>query len=334
MININDNQTEMLDFFDNTSLIEYSKENYSRKQFNNIDDIFFNNSDCVNWLNIYGFNHSKQIKEIIVKNNLDEFLINITQDTNHRNKVIELEDSLCLTLKILIFEDQELQFEQMIFIASPNYVWSIQEKVGDYFEEIRNRIRENRGILRKRNADYLLYRLIETIIDNYSISLEKLLQKNKELIDLDNIKPDPQFAITVEGGKQDLFKMKKALVSLREAIIGLEKLEIDNFSTHYFSEVKEQASFMIDDIDFNFQQLESSINLIFNIQSHQLNQVMKTLTVLSAIFIPLTFLAGVYGMNFKYIPELETHYGYFVIWGVMIVVAILTVSYFKRKKWF
>ena len=334
MTNIKYANPDLLDFFENTSLIEYSKENYSRKQFDNIDDVFFNEINGVNWLNIYGFNHKKQIKEIIEKNNLDEFLINITQDTNHRNKVIELEDSLCLTLKILIFEDQELQFEQMIFIASPNYVWSIQEKVGDYFEEIRTRIRENRGIIRKRNADYLLYRLIETIIDNYSVSLEKLLQKNKELIDLENIKPDPQFAITVESGKQDLFKMKKALVSLREAISGLEKLDIANFSTHYFSEVKEQASFMIDDIDFNLQQLESSINLIFNIQSHQLNQVMKTLTVFSVIFIPLTFLAGVYGMNFKNIPELETQYGYFVIWGVMVLIAILAVSYFRRKKWF
>lgn len=327
-------ETPESDFFQNVSLIQYSKDAFEKRTFNNLSEINFTNTNDVKWFNIYGFNHFNEVKSIITENGLDEFLINITQETDHRNKVIELDDSFCLTLKILLFEDNEMQFEQMIFIASPSYVWSIQEKVGDYFEDIRFRIRENKGIIRKKNADYLLFRLIETIIDNYDLAYEKLLDNNKTLIDLNKIRPNPQFAITVENGKQNLLILKKALLSLREAINRLEKIEIENFRTNYFSEVKEQSSFMIDDIDFNLHQFESSINLIFGIQSHQLNQVMKTLTIFSVIFIPLTFLAGIYGMNFRHMPELETQYGYFILLATMVVIVIVAILYFKRKKWF
>ncbi len=210
---------------------------------------------------------------------------------------------------------------------------SIQEKPGDYFQHIRDRITENKGIVRRKKADYLLYLIIDAIIDNYYNAYEKLTQKLEELKDLTKVKPNLDYAMQIEENKQNLFVLKKAISSLREAISKLEKVELENFEPHYFSELKEQANFLIDDIDFDLQQLESSINLIFNMQNHKLNDVMKTLTILSVIFIPLTFLAGIYGMNFENIPELKFKYAYYVLLTVMVLIGVGSFIYFKRKKW-
>ncbi len=328
-------EKKMEDFLKNSSIIEYSLNDFSRKTFNSIDEVILkNNENSIQWLNIYGLKHQDFTRKIIQQNNFDEFLMNLIIDDDHRNKVIELDDCIFLTFKTLHYINSSFQFEQMMFIASSNYVWSLQEKKGDYFEHIRERIRDNKGIIRRKKADYLLYRIIESIIDNYFNAYEKLLEKSLNHKDLSQVKPSPEFAIIIENNKKNLFILKKSISSLKEALSRIEKLELENFESHYFSELKEQASFMIDDIDFNLQQFESSINLIFNIQNHRLNEVVKTLTIISVIFIPLTFLAGIYGMNFKNIPELNNDYGYFIIIGIMVLISLINLYYIKKKKWF
>lgn len=322
-------------FLKNTSLIEYSLSDFNKSTFNSISEISIaNNHNSVQWFNVYGLKYHTAVKEIIHQNKLDEFLVNLILDDDQRNKVIELDTCIFLTFKMLHHKNSGFYFEQLMFIASPNYVWSLQEKKGDYFEHIRDRIKDNTGIIRKKKADYLLYRIIEAIIDNYYLAYEQLQKKNLEIRDLSRVKPSPEFALVIENNKQNLFILKKAISSLREAISRIEKLQIQNFESHYFSELKEQASFLIDDIDFDLQQLESSINLMFNIQNHRLNEVMKTLTIISVIFIPLTFLAGIYGMNFKYIPELDAEYGYFIIIAIMILITVINFFFIKKKKWF
>ena len=317
-----------------TSLIEFSAESSKRITFDNIDDIkIVPGVVSIQWLNTYGLQYAKQTKTIIHNNNFDEFLNNLLIDDEHRNKVIELDESIFMTLKTIHYIDKKFITEQMLFVISPGYVWSIQEKKGDYFEHIRERINENKGIVRKKNADYLMYLIVEAIIDNYYDAYEKLMEEVNLLKDLTKVKPSPTFAIDIENNKQKLFILKKAVSSLREAINRIDKIELENFEPHFFIELKDQASYLIDDLDFDLQQLESSINLIFNMQSHRLNEVMKTLTLLSVVFIPLTFLAGIYGMNFENIPELKHPDGYFILLVVMAVVAISTFIYFKRKNW-
>lgn len=317
-----------------TSMIEYNLENSSVRNFKSVDDVILvPQRDSIQWLNTYGLQFNLQTRKIINNNNLNDFLVNLLIEEEHRNKVIELEDSIFMTFKTIHYVDKAFVSEQMMFVTSPGYVWSIQEKKGDYFTHIRERIKENKGIVRKKNADYLLYLIVEAIIDNYYGAYEKLMTEVNLLKDLTKVKPSPTFAINIENNKQKLFILKKAVSSLREAINRIDRVEIDHFEEGYFSELKEQASFLIDDIDFDLQQLESSINLIFNMQSHRLNEVMKTLTILSVIFIPLTFLAGIYGMNFDNIPELHAENGYFILLGVMAVIVVATLIYFKRKKW-
>lgn len=320
-------------FYNNTSIIRYNKESFKKTPVTDIDTLSLVEKDGqIKWLNIYGFQYKKEFLNIVKTNNLDDFLVKLLMEDNHPNKVIELDNVLFITIRVLKTDVEDFDSEQMIFVASSNFVWSIQEKPGDYFGWIRERLESNKGIARKKKADYLVFLILESIIDNYQDKYEEKSDFNE--LNFSTIKPTPEFTASVEKRKQTLFKFKKATISLRDIIVKLEKASIEKIETKYFSELKEQTNNLISDIDFEIQELESKINLIFSIQGHRLNEVMKTLTILSVIFIPLTFLAGIYGMNFKNIPELETENGYFILLAVMIVITFMSVWYFKRKNWF
>ena len=323
------------EFLDKSSIISYSSKNYEKSNPSSISEIIFTkNDETTQWLNSYGIKNYESFKKVILQNKLDDFLIKLLSDEEHPNKVILLDDLLFVTTRVLITESQKLDSEQMIFIVSPGFLWSVQEKEGDYFNWIRERLEGNKGIVRKKKEDYLLFLLLESIIDNYQDTYQENAELSSDKLSSGNIKPTPEFTSLVEKRKQELFNFKKATLGLRDTIIKLEKVDIEGFNVKYFSELKEQTSNLISNIDFELQELESKINLIFSIQGHRLNEVMKTLTILSVIFIPLTFLAGIYGMNFENMPELKSQNGYFILLGIMVLVTIAAVWYFKRKKWF
>jgi len=323
------------EFLKNTSLISYSKKDFEKSCYTSVSEVILTNTTpSTEWLNTYGLNFREIFRKIISNNKLDDFLIKLFMDEEHSNKVILLDDLVFISTRILKTEHRALDSEQMFFIISSGFLWSIQEKEGDYFNWIRERIETNKGIIRRKKADYLLFLILESIIDNYEEAYQKNADESADQLNALNIKPTPEFTSLVEKRKQELFNFRKATLSLKDTIIKLEKIEINDFSIKYFSELKEQTNNLISNIDFELQELESKINLIFSIQGHRLNEVMKTLTILSVIFIPLTFLAGIYGMNFTNIPELNFKYGYFILLGVMVLVTIVSVWYFKRKKWF
>ncbi|NVJ89374.1 MAG: magnesium and cobalt transport protein CorA [Flavobacteriaceae bacterium] len=322
------------EFLKQTSLISYSKK-VERSCYTSIEDILLSNTNpTTEWLNTYGINFRECFKTIVLQNDIDDFLIKLFMDEEHNNKVIFLNDLVFVSTRVLLTNSRSLDAEQMYFIFSSGFLWSIQEKHGDYFNWIRERINNNKGIVRKKRADYLLFLILESIVDNYEQTYLNNAQLSAQSLDAESIKPTPEFTHQVEKRKQELFNFKKATISLRDTIIKLEKTKMNGFDVKYFSELKEQSNNLITSIDFELQELESKINLIFSIQGHRLNEVMKTLTILSVIFIPLTFLAGIYGMNFENIPELKYKYGYFILLGIMVVITFLAVWYFKRKKWF
>jgi magnesium transporter len=323
------------EFLDNTSIINYSKNSYDKTNFSAISEIKLKeNPETTKWINTYGIVYQEAYRKIIYQNKLDDFLVKLLSDKEHPNKVILLDNLLFVTTRVLITGSHKFDSEQMIFIVSLNFLWSIQEKPGDYFNWIRERLEGNKGIVRKKKADYLLFLLLESIVDNYQETYQENAELSADKLNSTDIKPTPEFTSLVEKRKQELFNFKKATMGLKDTVVKLEKLEIDGFDVKYFSELKEQTSNLISNIDFELQELESKINLIFSIQGHRLNEVMKTLTILSVVFIPLTFLAGIYGMNFENIPELKFKYGYFILIGIMVLVTIISVWYFKRKKWF
>ena len=323
------------EFLENTSIINYSKNSYDKTNFSAISEIKLKeNPETTKWINTYGIVYQEAYRKIIYQNKLDDFLVKLLSDKEHPNKVILLDNLLFVTTRVLITGSHKFDSEQMIFIVSPDFLWSIQEKPGDYFNWIRERLEGNKGIVRKKKADYLLFLLLESIVDNYQETHQENAELSADKLNSTDIKPTPEFTSLVEKRKQELFNFKKATMGLKDTVVKLEKLEIDGFDVKYFSELKEQTSNLISNIDFELQELESKINLIFSIQGHRLNEVMKTLTILSVVFIPLTFLAGIYGMNFENIPELKFKYGYFILLGIMVLVTIISIWYFKRKKWF
>lgn len=322
------------DFYKNTSLIKYSKNDFSIVEIKDINNIKLGDkTDDISWLNTYGNKYQSIFKEIIRNNNLDDFLVRLTQD-EHKNKVIDLNNLLFIAIEVLVPKEQSFDIEQMYLIANGSFIWSIQENYGKYFEWIRERLKNNQGLIREKKADYLLFLILDSMISNYENTFQEISDFNDKLFNLDSIKPTPHFTKTVEDRKQEILKLKKATKSLRDTITKLEKTEIHNFNHKYFNESREQINNLIADIDFELQEVDSNINLIFSIQGYRLNEVMKTLTIFSVIFIPLTFLAGIYGMNFDNMPELKMRYAYFVLLGSMLIITFIAIIYFKKKKWF
>lgn len=321
-------------FLKNSNLITYSPDFHVNEKVKSIEDINCVDAENINWLNTYGLGFQDDFKAVIQRNGLDDFLIKLLSEENHLNKVIELETVLFVAIRVLKTEKPEIDSEQMFFIVSDKFVWSIQEKPGDYFGWIRERLELNKGIVRKKKGDYLLFLILESIIENYQETYQKIADFNDDSMNPVNVKPTPEFTALVEERKRELFGFKKAAFSLRDTVVKLDKVEMDNFETKYYSELKEQANNLLTDIDFELQELESNLNLIFSIQGHRLNEVMKILTIFSVIFIPLTFLAGIYGMNFENMPELKTEYGYYILLGVMALITICSVWIVSKKKWF
>lgn len=321
-------------FLKRTSLIKYTKSSHETQTFTDLSQLAINeNNDGIKWLNTYGDNFFEEFTFVIEHNNLDNFLSKLFKQ-KHTNKVIELDNVLFISVNILKTDKPPLYSEQMMFIIRNDLLWSIQQKKGDYFETIRERLLHNKGIVREKKTDYLLFSIIEAIIENYQTTFQRLADINDELFKMSKIEPTPEYINLVEERRQELFKLKKVVKSLRDTITKLEKITVIPINFKYFNELKEQSNNLLLDIDFELQELDSKINIIFNIQGQRLNEVMKTLTIFSVIFIPLTFLAGIYGMNFSYMPELAFKGGYFILLTVMLLITILIIWYFKRKKWF
>lgn len=321
------------EFLNNSSLLKYNSTEFEELSFSKVEDIvLLDNAKFTRWLNTYGNTYSSSFSQVIKQNKLDDFLSELISD-EHSTKVIELENLLFVAIELLTIKDDKLSSQQMYFTVSNSFIWSIQEQKASYFEWIRNNIRLNKALLRTKKADYLFFRILDSIIDSYEAIFSYFSDLNDKL-QIGSIKPNPKFMSMIESRKQQMHLLKSATRQLRDIIVKLENNQTLNLKSKYYNELKEQSNNLSNDIDFELQELDSKVNLLFNLQGHYLNEIMKTLTIFSVIFIPLTFIAGVYGMNFENMPELKTKYGYFISWGAMLLIALFFIWYFKRKKWF
>lgn len=290
------------------------------------------------WLNVYGLSETKIIASICEKQNIHELVIQDVLDVNQRPKFQEYKDYSFLTLKSIVPSDNEMITEQISFVFGTNYLISFQERKADFFDHLRIRLRENKGILRERNSDYLLYAMLESILDNYFKTLNKLDQDIEAFTFTDFKKElSPHTLEIIESHKKFVHFIKKSILPIKEFTQIVERKEcqcIELRNIKYFLEIKDLCLTLIDSCDMILSSLESSTNLFFSMQGHRMNQVMKTLTVVATIFIPLTFIAGIYGMNFTNMPELEWKYGYFALWLIIIIVFLGMIIFFRRKKWF
>jgi magnesium transporter len=319
-------------------LITYNKEKYDKYASNDVDDLLKKlESDRVNWVNVDGLNVSPIIERIQQHFCLHSLIVDdILND--QRPKTEEFEDYLFVTLKMLYrIEGSEIDYEQISFVLGSNFLLTFQEKEGDLFDTFRERIRQDQGRVRKKRADYLLYRLIDIIVENYYNVLDRIGESIEETEDQIRTAPVEQTFRKIQQLKKELIYLHKALYPLRDAIGKLVKDEssfIQEENFRYFSDIYDHVIHLIDSLD-TYRDLSTSLmDIYINTQNTRLNEVIRLLTIISTIFIPLTFIVGVYGMNFEHFPELTWKYGYYGIWAVMIVIAGCMVAFFKYKKWF
>jgi len=298
----------------------------------------FLKDDFIYWLNVHGLHESEIITSLCQKQDIHSLVIQDILDVNQRPKFQEFEDYSFLTLKSIVPSESEILTEQISFVFGDNFLLSFQERKADFFEHLRYRLREDKGILRKKRADYLLYALIESILDNYFKTLNELdIEVDKLNFGDTTHEPSPTALKIIENHKKFVHFIKKSILPIKEFTLTVERGEclfIEKSNLKYFLEIKDLCLTLLDSCDMLITSLESSSSMFFSLQGQRMNQVMKTLTIVATIFIPLTFIAGIYGMNFRYMPELDWKYGYVAIWLVILAAFAGMLIYFKRKKWF
>jgi magnesium transporter len=289
------------------------------------------------WLNLHGIHDVDLIERIGTTLCLERLTVRQVVDTTQRPKVDDYDDYIFFSIKsILIRDDHHLHIEQLSFILGKNYVVSFQEEKGDHFDHIRNKMRDNLGQVRKRECDFLLFQLLDAILDNYFETLDHI-NHEVTLLEKETItNPKQSTLLLIEKNKKDVDKIKKSLSPFKEALTNILKDRthfIAKRNRKYFRDLKNSCTNAIEEANSTFTALESLTNIYFSSLSQKMNETMKVLTTVATIFIPLTFIVGVYGMNFEFMPELKWRYGYFIIWGIMLGILGAMIIHFKRKKW-
>lgn len=297
----------------------------------------FKTTPTVTWINIDGIHDVGVIEKIGKEFDVHTLILEDILNTGQRPKFEDMEKYLFVVLKMLRLENGTVVAEQVSLIVGSNYVISFQEQVGDVFEVIRERIRSAKGKIRKMGADYLAYTLLDSIVDNYFAVLENFGERIEVMEEELVVEPDQQTLHQIHGLKRQLINLRKSVWPLREVIGGLERSEselIKDETEVFLRDVYDHTIQVIDSVETFRDMVSGMLDIYLSSVSNRMNEVMKVLTIFAAIFIPLTFIAGVYGMNFEYMPELKYRWGYFGVWGVIICVAAAMLIYFKRKKWF
>jgi len=296
-----------------------------------------------NWLNVHGLNDIELLKEIANYFRIDDFMLADILNTTRRTKLMEEHNVLFFNVKSLlpIGKTDEIKVEQISFLIKDGILISFQEKRSDFFTHIRERIRTNSGIVRSKKVDYLLYILLDAIMENFYITIEKEEDRIEELINLSKKSTDTAILESIEKHRDNFNFLKRSIIPLRDSLYDIKSikddnvfnaLEISNFS--FFTRLYQKSLELLEQIESDMGSLESASNFFFAAQTHKMNEIMKTLTIISVIFIPLTFIVGIYGMNFDNMPELRYHNGYYIVMGFMFLVVIGMVFYFKRRTWF
>jgi len=321
------------------TVIDYDEQNFQEKQVANIEECFpFKATPTVTWINIDGLHQIDIIEKLGQHFELHPLILEDILNTGQRPKCEDYEKYIFTVLKMLEFNDenQAIQSEQVSLVLGPNLVISFQEIVGDVFEQIRDRIRNSKGRIRKMAADYLAYTLIDAIVDNYFFVLERIGEQIESMEEELIAKPSDKTVRKIHALKRDLIFIRKSVWPLRELINSLEKVEsslISNSTEPYLRDVYDHTIQVIDTVETYRDMVSGMLDIYLSSISNRMNAVMKVLTIIATIFIPLTFVAGIYGMNFKYMPELEWRWGYALVLLVMIAIAVVMLLYFRRKKW-
>ena len=321
------------------TIIDYDTENLQETEVASVDQcLMYRDKKSVTWINITGLHDIQIIEKLGEKFNLHPLLMEDIVTTDQRPKLEDYDDYLFIILKMLYAEGKKhvIQQEQISLIVTPSVVISLQEKEGDVFDPVRQRIRKGKGRIRKSGTDYLAYALIDTIVDHYFKVLEEIGEKIETLQEEVLESPSPELLQAIQNLKREMIFIRKSIWPLREIISGLLRSESDLIGediSAYLRDVYDHTIQVIDTAETFRDMLSGMLDIYLSSVSNKMNEVMKVLTIIATIFIPLTFIAGIYGMNFEFMPELKWPWAYPVLWGILIIIFVAMVFWFKRKKW-
>lgn len=321
------------------TVYDYTSDTFEEQEITQLDDLAkFKNNTSNTWINISGLHETTLIEKIGTYFNLDSMLLEDVLNTNHRPKVDFFEGHLFFTLKMIgIHSNQkDIDYEQVSFVLGDGWLITFQERNGDIYNNIRERLKNKVGKLRDLGVEYLFYRLTDTTVDYYFYVSDFLSEEIQEMENRVLHQFDSKQLEEIQLLKKEINKLKRSIIPTKEAISLLEK-DSESFlkkqTKRFLKDVHEHIIHLNDAVDLQRDNISSVMESYQFGVNNKTNNVMQLLTIISTIFIPLTFIAGVYGMNFENMPELSWKYSYFVIWGLMLLIFILMLIYFKRKKW-
>lgn len=329
---------------ENCQLYSYNFENIEvKKESVSYFEKHFRSSELdnskVHWLNFHSLENKDAIEAFCLAQGFERLSIEDIFIEVKRPKLEEYNSYFFFSIRSALPTEAsapKLNQEKINFFLGKNFLISLQQKRSDHFTVVRERLEYKKGRIRERGADFLLYRMLDAIVDNYFEVLEDISQVIETLEGLVMRSNSHSLLGKIEFQKRKLQELRKIVMPLKEIAISLDSTNSQLISTenhHYFVDLKENCLSILDEIDSNKAVLEGLANLYYAIQGQRMNEIMKVLTIVSAIFIPLTFIAGIYGMNFDNIPELHYKNGYFIVWGVMVILAIGMIVFFFKKGW-
>jgi magnesium transporter len=290
------------------------------------------------WLDIDGINSERLLRALGERFGLHHLMLEDILNTDHRPKVEEYQDALFVVAKMISIdkETEGIENEQICFILRKGIVISVQERPGDVLEPIRERIRHDLGRVRRAGADYLLYALLDVIVDQYFVVVEAMGKRIEQLERKVLVNPGNEDLVTIQELRSNLIQVNRVVTPTRELAGRLNTLQsqlIEKPTRRYINDLQDHTVYIAETIATFREMLASLENTYHAGQNARMTQVMKLLTIISTIFIPLTFIVGVYGMNFDHMPELRWEYGYFMVMGVMTALALMMLVWFRRKRW-
>ena len=319
--------------------IDYDSVNLNEQDSENIKDLYtFKHTDTATWININGLHDTDKIRSIAEGFGLHPLVVEDIVYTGQRPKMEEYDDYLFFVIKMMRYDkdSQKIINEQLSIILGSNFLLTFQEQPGDVFDPVRNRIRKKNGRIRNVGVDYLAYSLLDTVIDNYIYIVEKMGEQIEELEEeiLDNL--NQGILRKINDHKREMNYLRRTIQPAREFILHLSSLDsnlIQDSTRPFLKDLLDISIQAVETVDTYRDMLSDNLDVYNTLISNRLNEIMKVLTIFSAIFIPLTFIAGIYGTNFEYLPELGFKYSYFIFWGVLLAVALTMTAFFKRRKW-
>jgi magnesium transporter len=321
------------------TLIDYGPEHFEETELKAFGECLVQRDEpAVTWVNVSGIHRVENLEVLGECFGIHPLILEDVISTEQRPKVEDLDDYLFIRLKHLDYDEVrgEITIEQVSVILGPRYVLSFQETGGNFFAPIVERLKNGRGRLRKMGADYLAYALLDLVIDKYFVVLEKAGTRIEALEEKLVGSPGREVLHPIHHLRREMILLRRSTWPLREAIVSLERREsplIKDSTVIYLRDLYDHTVQVIDTIETFREILTGMLELYLSSVSNRLNSVMKVLTIIATIFMPLTFMAGVYGMNFKYMPELEWHYGYPLVMLAMLLIAVSMLIYFKVKRW-